>query len=273
MDIYLKDLFSEVENEKDNFRIHFARYNQYNRPLDVFMRSREEWQHWTEYRPNGKDCFPVDYVITLIDFYPEYDTWLFGGIFKIENRSGVSYQISLTDKYSGYIGRLKILYRYTDRTTRTKIHDFLSKMVVKELLPVTYDVLTFPGYKNVDISYASLANIYAKDSTEWKIALKTVKGIYLIADIKSGKKYVGSATGANGFWGRWSDYIENGHGGDVDLRKLVNEHGMDYVKKNYKFTILEFAGAYESDEVIINRESYWKRVLMSRMETAGYNKN
>ena len=30
---------------------------------------------------------------------------------------------------------------------------------------------------------------------------------------------------------RWSNYVENGHGGNIELKKLVEEKGFDYVKK------------------------------------------
>lgn len=110
------------------------------------------------------------------------------------------------------------------------------------------------------------------DSAAWKGALQ-VKGVYLITDVSTGKKYVGKASGSGGFWQRWSDYISDGHGGDVDLRRLINSNGgMDYARKNYKFTLLEIVeSSLEAD--IDDRENYWKRVLMSRMPEVGHNKN
>jgi hypothetical protein len=68
-----------------------------------------------------------------------------------------------------------------------------------------------------------------KDDPIWKNAL-SIKGIYLIMDTKTGKRYVGKADGEHGIWQRWGDYICDGHGGDVDLRRLVDEKGMDYIK-------------------------------------------
>ena len=66
--------------------------------------------------------------------------------------------------------------------------------------------MSFPGYKNVDVDFKSLQLVFAKDNQSWKNAL-TVKGIYLICDTKSGKKYVGSASGIDGIWGRWKAYL------------------------------------------------------------------
>ena len=33
------------------YKLHLARYNQVERPLDVSVRSREEWRDWQEFRP------------------------------------------------------------------------------------------------------------------------------------------------------------------------------------------------------------------------------
>ncbi len=52
----------------------------------------------------------------------------------------------------------------------------------------------------------------------WVGALGGVGGVYLlVAD--TGEQYVGSATGSDGFIGRWRDYLEGGHGGNLLLRE------------------------------------------------------
>ena len=72
--------------------------------------------------------------------------------------------------------------------------------------------------------------------------------------------------------GAWSAYIQNGHGGDIDLKRLVVEKGFDYVRENYKFSLLEITSTWNEVE-ILDRESYWKRVLLSRLADLGHNKN
>ena len=81
-----------------------------------------------------------------------------------------------------------------------------TKLVVKEILEEPYSIHTFPGYKNLDVPFMTLENVINKDHPSWKNAL-SIKGIYLITDTKTGKKYVGKASGEKGFWQRWSDYI------------------------------------------------------------------
>ena len=70
---------------------------------------------------------------------------------------------------------------------------------------------------------------------------------------------------------RWSNYVENGHGGNIELKKLVEEKGFDYVKKYFQYSILENYNAKIDDHIILERESWWKDTLQSR--THGYNAN
>ena len=62
--------------------------------------------------------------------------------------------------------------------------------------------------------------------------------IYLISDVTTGKRYVGSAYGEGGIWSRWCEYASNGHGGNVELRKLVTDPTLDYVAESFQFALL-----------------------------------
>lgn len=269
-DIKINMIFDDL-NHKD-YKIHFARKASVE-PLDEYMIDFENWKWWNKY--STKNDFNRQFIFSLICFYPERDTWLFGGIWEVistdMSKIPHPYEIKLVEDYSQFIGRLKIYYPYNKRSTRVKLENHFDDMLVKEILVEPYSTIVFPGYKNVDISFITLENIMNKDTLSWKNAL-SIKGIYLITDISTGKRYVGKADGEKGIWQRWGDYIRDGHGGDVDLRKLVNAKGFDYIRKNYKFTILEVVTGW--DEYNINdRESYWKRVLLSREEALGHNKN
>ena len=258
--------------DPQHYKIHFARKAN-GEPLDDFIADFDTWKGWNEYCT--KNDFSRDYIFSLISFYPEKDTWLFGGIWKVISRDmskkPYPYEVELMDEYSEYIGRLKIKYVYKDRKTRVNMEKHFDQMVVKELLEEPYSTAAFPGYKNIDLPFLTLESIMKKDAQAWKNAL-SIKGIYLITDIKTGKKYVGKADGECGIWQRWGDYIRNGHGGDVDLKKLVSTKGFEYVRENYTFSLLEAITGWDEYD-IDDRESYWKRVLMSRMEEVGHNKN
>jgi len=51
----------------------------------------------------------------------------------------------------------------------------------------------------------------------------------------------------------------------------VDREGDAYVKDNLFFALLEFWSMRTTDEYVIERESYWKRVLWSR--EFGHNQN
>ena len=137
----------------------------------------------------------------------------------------------------------------------------------------------FPGYHNVLIDYADLKK-KLEISDEWKTALKSRNGVYAISDKETGKLYVGSAYGQNGIYGRWKVYVESGYDKDEvengeypnkRLQELVQEKGLDYIKKNFQYAILETFTDSISNEDIIKRESFWKEVLLTRK--FGYNAN
>lgn len=90
--------------------------------------------------------------------------------------------------------------------------------------------------------------------------------------MRTERRYVGSAYSADGLWGRWSQYALTGHGGKVELRALVDDPSLEYVRRNFRFALLEHRASHTSDEAIQGREAYWKRILMTRGES-GVNRN
>jgi len=136
---------------------------------------------------------------------------------------------------------------------------------LEEILPQVYNNDIFPGYANVNISWRSLSVAIKKPT--WRTALGNQKGVYLLVDSKTGKKYVGSAYGDDMLLGRWENYIQTCHGGNKLLKKLPK----DYIKDYFYFSILETFNQNENNQVIIDRENHWKEVLMTR--ELGYNVN
>ncbi|TOM66562.1 hypothetical protein CGH71_23640, partial [Vibrio parahaemolyticus] len=129
-----------------------------------------------------------------------------------------------------------------------------------------------PGYENINHDFSALLPIFKNQKADWKSALSNVKGVYVIFDKSNGKKYVGSAYGEHGIWSRWGCYIGTGHGWNDGLTDLISQNGFDYALKNFKITLLEYRPMKTDDNTIIERESYWKEVLLSR-NAFGYNKN
>ncbi|MEI2420593.1 GIY-YIG nuclease family protein, partial [Arthrospira platensis SPKY2] len=58
----------------------------------------------------------------------------------------------------------------------------------------------------------------------WKTALSSVKGVYVITDTSNGKLYIGSAYSVESIWHRWSEYTKNGHGGNKQLKALIEQN-------------------------------------------------
>ncbi|MGB0659549.1 MAG: hypothetical protein ACPGNV_05155 [Mangrovicoccus sp.] len=63
-------------------------------------------------------------------------------------------------------------------------------------------------------------------SVDRRAALEDFDGVYLITDIHTGRRYIGSAYGDLGIWSRWHQYIDTEHGGNVELTRLVREQGL-----------------------------------------------
>jgi hypothetical protein len=110
----------------------------------------------------------------------------------------------------------------------------------------------FPGFGDFSIELESLSSI----PHSWQIALRSVKGVYLLV-APDGQQYVGSASGEDGFFGRWLSYAANGHGGNKKMR-MANH-------SNYRVSILEVSSSQHSDNDIIHREMLWKNKLGSRV--------
>lgn len=275
----LNDLFHLTEDEMRKYKIHLAAYNGYEQPLDVFARDREEWKGWNEWR-GGKDDFNREYIIGLIPDYHKINKYVFGGVFKVIKRyddwqkTEVGYKVELTNQFKSLIGRLVVGFsRYQGLRGRAfLLENFMDSMSIAEILENPYEGEEFPGYDNVRIDFSSLELLVKNQKTDWRVALENVKGIYLIVDKFNGKKYVGSAYGDSGIWSRWCTYINTGHGYNDELVMLIEKNGIDYARKYFQFAILELRSMKTDDDTIINRESFWKEVLLTR-GIFGYNKN
>lgn len=256
-------------------KLHCAVWNGSDHPLDVFARSWDEWVGWNTYRP-AKDVFNRRFIFSLIQFYDEPDHWLFGGAFEVVGRRPTpyshAYEVELRDDLlPGCIGRLKVRYRLPGRATRRLFENTIDQMEVAEILPRRFAGKPFPGHDSINISLRELGVIVAQQRSDWRGALEHMKGVYVIHDRKSGRPYVGSAYGDTGMWARWEQYATTLHGGNLDLRDLVDRQGDAYVRDNLVFALLEFWSMRTPDDYVLEREKYWKRVLLSR--EFGHNKN
>lgn len=254
----LSELFHTI-NPKD-VKIHLAVKNYVgDNPLHRFWNNEfKEWQEW-----QNKRNFERPYILSLIQYSSAI--WLFAGIYKKNGRLKVDdhyqYQTELTDINQSIIGRLLVEFKRTFRNSYPNADGLLQEMKVSEILKFPSTFQHFPGYDNVCIPFSELKPIILTSESTWKTALQNMKGVYLITDTDKGNQYVGSAYGDKAFWNRWKEYVTNGHGGNKLLKEVVKQEGFEYTINHYQISILEIMNSNSSEEDIINRESFWKKML------------
>lgn len=273
--ILINDLLRIPEGDIYNVRLKLNVDNGYTDPLEEYKQDPDliniQWFLWHRDR---RYFHTGNIAICLLYLYD--DKWLLTTVKRITKEldvvGDIGYEAEEIEEYSQYYGRLVLHYHNTNRSMGRKYESLMNDLEVLEILPDLYDGDDFPGYENIRLSYAQLATIIHRKKAGWLAALENQKAVYLITDKKTGKLYVGSATAQYGMLlQRWSSYVENGHGGNVELKQLVKEKGFDYVKENFQYSVLENYNARMDDHYILKRESWWKNTLCSR--THGYNSN
>lgn len=129
------------------------------------------------------------------------------------------------------------------------------------ILPAVSEI-QFVSYDKVLLPYDKLRTIVFnnKHYREWEDRLSAVAGIYLITDTKTGRHYVGSASGEQGgIWGRWSNYARTKHGGNKRLVELITADS-DYCS-NFLFSILEVFPIKRNKHEILEYEQLYKKKL------------
>jgi hypothetical protein len=89
----------------------------------------------------------------------------------------------------------------------------------------------------------------------WRNALTATRGVYAMVCQTTGKIYVGSATGIDGFIGRWEQYLRTGDGGNLGMR--------GHPHRVWLVTILEVASSSATEEDILKLEAMWKTKLLT----------
>ena len=244
-------------------KLHCAVFNGERHPIDVLATDWAEWVGWNSYR-GGRNDFNLKYVFSLAQARDESGVWLFGGVFEVINTWDTYYDVELREGFlPGCIKRLKVAFQHP-RNVRLIMDRQVDQMSVVELLREPYSGEPFPGHDSINISLAELGVIYDQDRGDWRGALQYVKGIYVIHDRATGKSYVGCAHGGEGIWSRWGQYVQNCHGGNLDLRRLVKQKGEAYARTNFAFSLLECWPLPTADQHVFDREVFWKAVLDSR---------
>lgn len=268
--IKLNDILNlkELENVKVRFNLMFT--ENWN-PIEIFkdgdLSTMLQGQYWNY---NKRKSYQVGQItIGFLKINRNENNWLLFHIGRVTKdlniMNGVGYEYESINEFDKYLGRLVVKFKNKSQMMVRKAESVFDDCEIAHILPDTFDNDSFPGYDKINLSWNELKRILSKDN--WITALQNQKGVYLITDESNGKKYVGSAYGENMILGRWKSYVKTGHGGNKGLKKLDFEH----IKNNFRYTVLDIYKSSISDSEIINRESWWKNVLMTR--NYGYNEN
>lgn len=114
----------------------------------------------------------------------------------------------------------------------------------------TFKEEDWPGYLKFIKPLSDIANL----PPSWVERLREAKGIYLLTCPRTKEQYVGSATGSEGFHGRWREHLSVG-GDAVGFKSRE--------ASNYQVSILEIAGSGASDRDILQTEQLWIKKLQS----------
>ena len=275
MELYLNDLLHISDDEMKNVKIRFNQHNGSENPLDLYVRDPEYVNSQYFLWRSQRRYFSVGQIAICFLKISE-DMWLLTTIKKIKRDldviEGINYECEEIAEYKPYFGRLIIKFHKTFQTQGVFYKSVFKELIVDQILPSQYDGEDFPGYDKVRLSYEKLSSIISREKRDWIAALENQKAVYLITDKHNVKLYVGSATSDTGMLlQRWKNYIENGHGGNKELKRIVNENGLEYIKRYFQYSILENYNSKVDDSVILERESWWKETLQSR--NFGYNQN
>lgn len=166
------------------------------------------------------------------------------------------YELTLHDCLNDLAGRLVIAWGDGERSWIQRA-DNQDKAILE--IRQSFREPDFPGFARF---IAPLSKIEALPAA-WLSTLGASRGVYLLTCPKTREQYVGSATGSDGFYGRWLSYARDGHGGNVGLKSRD--------PSDYHVSILEVAGSAATIQDVLDMETLWKLKLQSR--EMGLNKN
>lgn len=283
--IKLTDLIKTDNMEKTKVKFHKNEGDVNRLAYDILLDEPDTWMRMNEWRENNNNhnLDSAKYLLGLAQYYPygkEY--YIFGGLYKIDENHSDSYScqgynLEKITEYEDYEKRLIIRINDSKNLSLSYLRWYNNaqenlNMEVYEIASST-KTLNFTGYQNVSLYHKDLRRIILNEEPTYKQALSYVKGVYVITDNKTGKLYIGSASGnSDGIWQRWSCYANNldPTGGNKKLTELFNKSN-EYIRQNFKYSILEIFDKKTTQEEILQREVYWKKVFDTIDH--GYNNN
>lgn len=178
------------------------------------------------------------------------------------------YTLERLDLLSEYEGRLTIDWRNPSGWYQQGVID-------KPIISIERSKPDFRGFDDFIVGFDELDAIISDPDyySSYYDAMSQVYAVYVITDTTSGYgiQYVGSASGADGLWGRWRDYV-NAHGkvGNVLLDQWLEQHP-DHIH-SLQYSVLHVLDkSMHEPEDILRWEGLYKRKLGTR--ESGLNAN
>lgn len=254
----------------DGQKVKDSLYNLYRYQKELFLRYQSE----QNLKEGQKSVFDdVEYIVSFIG--EENNTARFVGVFKVGDRQVSTHSknriIYSMEEVSGFeLLKERIIINWGKSTLSW--HQWYNN--IKEVVRIDQGmddngIQPFVSYNDVVIGYSDLKAIVEKNDNIWKTKLEAVNCIYLIQDTLSGKQYVGSTYGKSGIWGRWKEYAQTIHGGNLKLKALI-DNDPDY-GRHFHWVILETLSILTTETEAIERESLYKRKFCTLK--FGYNLN
>ena len=250
----------------DDYKIHCATDNSVSgwRPLEEYFAGNFEEGQSEQSQKN----FECSQVLSLINLGSS-KRWLFvvyrvDGVKSAKGCPGFIYSLTRVPGLKHLEGRAIIDFPKSFRASYLVGAKHENQLTVSAIREEKMSIADFPGFNAVRLSFEMLASVIRQDNPSWRAALANIAGVCVIADRQTGKQYVGSAYGGAGLWQRWSHYAKTGHGGNVELRKLLEQQQAHDYARNFQFSIVEVCDINASDDYILSRESHWKDILLTR---------
>lgn len=172
-----------------------------------------------------------------------------------EGRPEVIYDLQVVPQFAGYEDRLVIEWFPRGKHPGWKQRADRNQKRVVEI--AAQQEQPFPGW----LAFASPVDDLPLLPSTWREVLRSTSGVYLLTD-RTGRHYVGSAKGGNGFLGRWDAYRDSRTGGNIGLAEATGP---------YTVTVLQTFDPATPDQTVEAIESLWKQKLGARQ--VGYNRN
>lgn len=234
-----------------------AQFDAYQATQEIYQRAKLQAPYWASFvgTSSGETMFVGLYGVRYKGLLQKDTPWVHAdGIDKAGSCD--SYELTLMDALSDLAGKLFIDWGPAGRAWIQRA-DKQDKRITE--VRMEFKEPDFPGFLEFMKPLSKIEEL----PTSWVTVLKSSKGVYLLTCPKTKEQYVGSATGHDGFWGRWQEYACTGHGGNVGLKRRK--------PSDYQVSILEVAGSAASEEDILQMEGRWQRKLQSR--EMGLNRN